>query len=148
MATEDEILNQIYNERYVSFTKDDSEDRFKALDKLRAFGLVEPHGKYSWQLTKDGYNAVSKGFDKFISGEVLPDSNLHVENLSIIQFNKKGLNQSNIENFTSKHITSEPQSVRSNTDIFCAIISKYWWYLIIPIIVIILGLIVEYHFFR
>ena len=144
MVIEDEILMQINNEGYVSFTKDDSKDRYKALDRLRAYGLVEPRGRYSWQLTKDGYNAVYKGFENFISGEVIPESTVHVENLSIIQVNKKGLNQSNIENFTSKQITSEPQSIRSKTNIY----SKYWWYVIIPILVIIIGLIVEYHLFR
>lgn len=67
MKTEDEILQQIDRERVVAFTKDDNEDRFKALDKLHAFGLVYEQPKYQWRLTDKGYKAVSIGFDNFMN---------------------------------------------------------------------------------
>jgi len=66
MTTEDNILQQIDRDRVVAFTKDDSEERFKALDRLRAFGLVYEQPKYQWRLTEKGYKAVSIGFDNFM----------------------------------------------------------------------------------
>ena len=67
MTIEDNILKQIDRERVVAFTKDDSADRFKTLDKLRAFGLVYEQPKYQWRLTDKGYKAVSIGFDNFMN---------------------------------------------------------------------------------
>jgi hypothetical protein len=67
MTTEDDILQQIDRDRVVAFTKDDSEERFKALDRLRAFELVYEQPKYQWRLTDKGYKAVSIGFDNFIN---------------------------------------------------------------------------------
>jgi hypothetical protein len=67
MTTEDNILQQIDRERVVAFTKDDNEDRFKALDKLHAFGLVYEQPEYQWRLTEKGYKAVSLGFDNFMN---------------------------------------------------------------------------------
>ncbi len=67
MTTEDEILQQIDRNRVVAFTKDDIEERFKALDRLRAFGLVYEQPKYQWRLTDKGYKAVSVGFDNFMN---------------------------------------------------------------------------------
>jgi hypothetical protein len=67
MTTEDEILQQINRDRVVAFTKDDSEESFKALDRLSAFGLVYEQPKYQWRLTDKGYKAVSMGFDNFMN---------------------------------------------------------------------------------
>jgi hypothetical protein len=55
------ILKHLDNERWISFSKDESPTIFKAKDKLRAYGLIERHGKLSWQLTKEGYKAVELG---------------------------------------------------------------------------------------
>ena len=55
------ILEYIDKNRWIAFSKDDSPERFKAKDKLRAYGLIERHGKQSWQLTKEGYQAVELG---------------------------------------------------------------------------------------
>jgi hypothetical protein len=55
------ILKHLDRERWIAFSKDDSSTTFKAKDKLRAYGLIERHGKLSWQLTKEGYNALELG---------------------------------------------------------------------------------------
>lgn len=55
------ILIHLDNERWIAFSKNDSSTTFKAKDKLRAYGLIERHGKLSWQLTKEGYKAVELG---------------------------------------------------------------------------------------
>lgn len=55
------ILNHLDKERWIAFSKDDSPTTFKAKDKLRAYGLIERHGKLSWQLTKEGYKAIELG---------------------------------------------------------------------------------------
>lgn len=55
------ILNHLDKERWIAFTKDDSPTTFKAKDKLRAYELIERHGKLSWQLTKEGYKAIELG---------------------------------------------------------------------------------------
>ncbi len=55
------ILSYIDKNRWISFSKADAGIKYKAKDKLRAFGLIERHGSTSWQLTKDGYTAVSLG---------------------------------------------------------------------------------------
>lgn len=57
----DFILKTIDKNRWISFSKDDTPDTFKAKDKLRAFGLIERHGKLSWQLTDEGYKAIELG---------------------------------------------------------------------------------------
>jgi len=67
MTTEDNILQQIDRQRVVAFTKDDSAERFKALDRLSAFGLVYEKQKSQWRLTDKGYKAVSLGFDNFMN---------------------------------------------------------------------------------
>ncbi|MCK0144319.1 hypothetical protein MWU78_01495 [Arenibacter sp. F26102] len=62
-----EILEYIDKNRWIAFSKNDSPRRFKAKDKLRAFSLIERHGSKSWQLTKEGYNAVELGgFEKWL----------------------------------------------------------------------------------
>jgi signal peptidase I len=55
------ILEYIDKNRWIAFSKDDSSDRFKAKDKLRAYNLIERHGELSWQLTEEGYKAVELG---------------------------------------------------------------------------------------
>lgn len=55
------ILNHIDKNRWIAFSKDDTPDRFKAKDKLRALNLIERRGKLSWQLTEVGYKAIELG---------------------------------------------------------------------------------------
>lgn len=55
------ILDYIDKNRWIAFSKDDSPNRFKAKDKLRAYNLIERHGELSWQLTQDGYTALKLG---------------------------------------------------------------------------------------
>ena len=84
------ILTEIDKNRWIAFSKDDSTEIFKAKDKLRAFGLIERHGKLSWQLTGEGYKAVELGgFDQWadhnkIKESVESRSNISAENISII----------------------------------------------------------------
>lgn len=64
------ILNHLDKERWIAFSKDDSSTTFKAKDKLRAYGLIERHGKLSWQLTKEGYKAVELGgYSKWLKAQ-------------------------------------------------------------------------------
>lgn len=92
-----EILKYLDENRWISFTKDDSARRFKAKDKLRAYGLIERHSKLSWQLTREGYHAIELG-----------------------GFHKWMKTQKKESNLSSK--------TRS-------ILSKFWWTLIIPLVV-------------
>ena len=55
------ILDHLDKKRWIAFPKEESPIRFKAKDKLRAYGLIERHGKLSWQLTKEGYKAIELG---------------------------------------------------------------------------------------
>lgn len=57
----DKLLTKFENSNIVAFSKDDSDETFKALDKLRAFGLVELVSNNSWCLTKEGYTAIEMG---------------------------------------------------------------------------------------
>ncbi len=66
MKTEDEILQQIRHDGFVSFTKDDSDERSQARDRLSAYGLVYDNPKNNWRLTENGYKAVDIGFDKWL----------------------------------------------------------------------------------
>lgn len=66
MKTEDVILQQIKHYGFVSFTKDDSDDRTQAINRLSAYGLVSDNPKDNWRLTEKGYEAVDAGFDKWL----------------------------------------------------------------------------------
>lgn len=126
MTKEDEILKQIERDLFVSFTKDDSQERYKALDRLRAFDLVEPHGKFSWHLTKQGYNATSIGFDKWLTGNEKQKSDISVENLSIIHGNGNNVNQSRLDNAANSTInqtTKIKRNIRSQKKSWLEIIS-------------------------
>jgi hypothetical protein len=57
----DLILFEIDEKRWLSLSKDSPKELFKAKDKLRAFKLIERQNKYSWKLTRIGYEAVELG---------------------------------------------------------------------------------------
>jgi len=70
----DEMLNHFGNNNSISFSQDTTDEMFKARDKLRAFGLIEEHKKYSWRLTREGYKAIDLGgFDKWLKVQQLGD---------------------------------------------------------------------------
>lgn len=98
MTAEDDILQQIDHDRVVCFTKDDRADRYKALDKLRAFGLVYEQPKNNWRLTDKGYKAVSIGFDKWLLDNENPKPFISGDNVSIITGDGNNINQSWSEN--------------------------------------------------
>lgn len=98
MKTEDEILQQIDQKRLVAFTKKDTDDRMKALDRLRAFGLVYERPQYQWRLSEKGYKALEIGFDKWVSDNEKPSSLFSANNVSIITGNNNQVNQSRSDN--------------------------------------------------
>lgn len=98
MKSEDEILQQIDRQRVVAFTKDDNPERLKALDRLRAFGLVYEQSKYQWRLTDKGYKAVSIGFDNWLAENDKPASFITADNVSIITGDGNSVNQSLSDN--------------------------------------------------
>lgn len=53
------ILSYLDQNRWISFSKDDSPETFKANDKLRAYWLIEEYKRFSWHLTKEGNSAVA-----------------------------------------------------------------------------------------
>lgn len=97
----DYILTTIDQNRWISFSKDDSPETFKAKDKLRAFGLIERHGQYSWHLTEEGYKAVELGgFKQWQDNrQTVPDGAIRIDNVSIISGDRNKVDQSS----TTKH---------------------------------------------
>lgn len=56
-----EILFKIEEADFLSTSKDTSEDYNKAIDRLRAYGLIEKFNKSDWRLTSKGLEAVELG---------------------------------------------------------------------------------------
>ncbi|MEB2786891.1 hypothetical protein [Algoriphagus persicinus] len=94
MKIEDKILQQIDQEHVVAFTKKDTEDRMKALDRLFAFGLVYEQPKHQWRLKEKGYKAVALGFDKWVKDNENSKLVFSTNNVSIIKGNNNQVNQS------------------------------------------------------
>ena len=94
MKIEDKILQQIDQEHVVAFTKKDTEDRMKALDRLFAFGLIHEQPKHQWRLTEKGYKAVELGFDKCVEDNENSKLVFSTNNVSIIKGNNNQVNQS------------------------------------------------------
>ena len=99
------ILKNIDQNRWISFSKSDTDETFKAKDKLRAFGLIERHGKLSWQLTEEGYKAIELG--------------------GFFKWKKQRRPKNKVITF----------------------VSKFWWAVIIPVIVAFCALAIEYKWF-
>lgn len=99
----DYILTTIDQNRWISFSKDDSPETFKAKDKLRAFGLIERHGKYSWQLTEEGYKAVEMGGFKpwHDNRKTTNESGVRIDTVSIISGNRNKVDQSSTTKYNS-----------------------------------------------
>lgn len=97
------LLNEIDKNRWISLSKDSEDLSFKAKDKLRAFGLIERHGKLSWQLTEEGYKAIELGgFEQWKNSREMQDIDIYKAVLlalkkysntgEFIDINKEGLN--------------------------------------------------------
>lgn len=102
MKEENKILQEIENNRVISFTKCDSSERYKALDRLHAFGLVYQQPKNRWHLTEKGYKAVSTGFEKWLSDNESPKPFIYGDNISIINGDSNTVNQSKSDNSLPK----------------------------------------------
>lgn len=137
-----DILSHLDNERWISFSKDDSRERFKARDKLRAFGLIEQYSQYSWRLTGEGYKAIELGgFDAWYSNhkkDLALENSYGADNISIITGNHNKINQSNLTN--SEDLTVE-QKNRKKSKKGNSLIERISW-----IVGIIAGLIAIYEF--
>ena len=106
------ILESLDMNRSIVFSKDDSTDRHKAKDKLRAYKLIEKYGKQSWQLTIEGYRAIELGgFDEWLKEKASENSKSWKK--PIITF-----------------------------------IIKFWWTVIIPLVVGLILLGIEYEWFK
>lgn len=143
MNTEDIIMQQINTNRVVAFSKSDSPDRLKALDRLRAFGLVYEKPKHQWRLTDKGYNAVSSGFDKWLADNNEPAAHFTAENISIITGNRNKVNQSRFDSSRDISIkqTTNPITYENKQNAISSWLQKFWWQLLIPLII---GLLVLY----
>lgn len=143
MTTEDKILQQIDRDRVVAFTKDDSADRFKALDRLRAFGLVYEQPKYQWRLTDKGYEAASVGFNSWLADHDKSTSFISADNVSIITGDGNNVNQSRFDNLRDTNIkqTAKPIAYENRQNAISSWLQKFWWQLLIPLII---GLIILY----
>lgn len=64
--TETELLKEILEKRFISFTKDDTAETFASRNKLAAYDLIEETKPNHWILTKDGYKAIELGFEKWL----------------------------------------------------------------------------------
>ena len=93
-----QMLFEIDKKRWISLSKDSAKELFKAKDKLRAFGLIERQGKYSWKLTRSGYEAVELGgFDEWLAKNQT-DKNQKIEQ----NYNAKNITVSNDNSNTVK----------------------------------------------
>ena len=229
------LLNEIDKNRWISLSKDSEDLTFKAKDKLRAFGLIERHGKLSWQLTEEGYKAIElggfeqwknsremqnidiykavllalkkysatgefidineeglnitsenlKGICKVLesenkletkasgeyainfgngnsfnnkTGKILArikpeglnyleqnDNAVNIGNVSFITGDKNNVNQSRFEN---SNVTQPKQTIKHSESKKESFFEKFWWAFVIPILVIIIGLIIEKIYFN
>lgn len=141
----DGILDHLDKERWISFSKDDSAETFKARDKLRAYGLIEEYKRYSWRLTKDGYKAIELGgFEKWYENEnkgrhsEFTQPQIKVDNLSIVTGNKNNINQSKLDNSPKSVLTTDIKSNKEN--------KRSWLEITGWIVGILAGLIAIYEF--
>lgn len=96
-----QLLFEIDKKRWISLSKDSAKELFKAKDKLRAFGLIERQGKFSWKLTRNGYEAVELGgFDEWLAQNQSDknqaiEQNYNAENITITNGDSNTVNNTN-----------------------------------------------------
>ncbi|WOI23482.1 hypothetical protein [Nonlabens ulvanivorans] len=105
-----ELLRDIDKNRWISLSKDSPKKIFKAKDKLRAFGLIERQGKYSWRLTQSGYEAVELGgFDEWLAQNKTDKNQKLEQTYNAKNINVNNNNQSNENNPEGN--TNKPESI-------------------------------------
>lgn len=137
-----DILSHLDKERWISFSKSDSGERFKACDKLRAFGLIEKYNQNSWRLTGEGYKAVEfGGIEEWYVNrkkEQSLENSSSGDNISIITGNNNNVNNSNIVNSLDSKVSQKNSTDPKGRN---SLIEKISW-----IVGIIAGLVAVYQF--
>ena len=149
-----DILKQIEHDHFISLTKDDSSERHKSLDKMRAYGLIEIHGKNSWHLTEAGYKAISLGgFDQWFTDNKSKDLSTIIsgDNISFITGDSNLVNQSSLSSNSPQTIKTIPQTISKLTK--KSITSRIWKLvsdnkLISGVILLLLSYLFTYLFFQ
>ncbi|MBT2161456.1 hypothetical protein [Zobellia barbeyronii] len=104
-----QMLFEIDKKRWVSLSKDSAKDLFKAKDKLRAFGLIERQGKYSWKLTRSGYEAVEfGGFEEWLSQNQTDQNQKIQQNYNAENITVTNDNSSTIKHSDGNEVQQEP----------------------------------------
>ncbi|MCA0428562.1 MAG: hypothetical protein LCH37_14100 [Bacteroidetes bacterium] len=137
-----EMLFHLDNNRWISFSKSDSTERFKARDKLRAFGLIEQYSLYSWRLTGEGYKAIELGgFEEWYSNqkkEQKQGSSNGGDNISIITGSNNNINQSNLVDSADSKVEQKNRNMPKGK---ISLVERISW-----IVGIIAGIIAIYEF--
>jgi len=136
------MLFHLDNNRWISFSKSDSTERFKARDKLRAFGLIEQYSLYSWRLTGEGYKAIELGgFEEWYSNqkkEQKQGSSNGGDNISIITGSNNNINQSNLVDSADSKVEQKNRNMPKGK---ISLVERISW-----IVGIIAGIIAIYEF--
>lgn len=148
----DSLINQISeNDGMYALHKDIPEDERKIANKLISYGLIIETRPHSYRITKDGYRVCEIGFDKWNELKNNPIQPI-VENYT----NSNVIKNSTIQD-SDLHFDSSANKVKNapaahpnqNEDSkIIDIIKKYWWFIIIPVIVGIILLKIEYGWFN
>lgn len=113
MIIHDQILNEIAENNFITFTKDDSKERYDALYKLEAFNLVSKHSKYSYKLTQEGFKAIALGgFDNWMN---LNNDSLDAFSL-VLSTLKKYSNTGDFVDLSKENINIEHKLLKSICD--------------------------------
>src|SRR5699024_8308604 len=91
---------------FVSFTKHDSKERWKAKDRLQAFNLICEYSKLHFKLTQKGYKAVEIGFENWMRDTENDKATVNPTNISIIKGDNNKVRLSSSNNSKNK-ATSE-----------------------------------------
>jgi len=110
MTIHDQILKEIAKNNFLSFTKDDSRERYDALYKLEAFGLVTKHSKCSYKLTKDGFKAIDIG--GFYNWVNLNNENMDAFTLVLLTL-KKYSSTGNFIDLTKENLNIDHKTLKS-----------------------------------
>ncbi len=134
MTIEDKILKDIEAFGVISSNKDDGIDKRKAIQKLKAFGLIHEQPKSNWRLTEKGYKAILIGFDNWVISNNKHTPFISADNISIITGDNNRVDQSRFDNLRNTEIkqTENPIAYENKQNAEISWIQKYWWQVIIP----------------
>ena len=132
----EDLLKNIEEFGSFAITKDTPEEDRKSLNKLKAYDLVQKRNKYSWELTSKGYLAIEKGgFKNYTENIEQTNTTSYIENYSII----------NGDNNVVDQTKNSTKSGKTKKEGFW---SKFWWLIVIPLIIGILLIIFEKNAFN